>query len=39
MSKRVDIYFLSPRGLSKVPKDKYLHSVQFVFPQSSVVLR
>lgn len=39
MSKRGEIYFPFPRGLSQVPEDKYLHGVQFVFPQPNVLLR
>lgn len=37
MSKRVQIYFPSPRGPSKVPEGKYLHGAQFVFPQPNFV--
>lgn len=39
MNKRVEIYFPSPRGLWEVPKDKYLHGDQLVFPQPNGVLR
>lgn len=39
MNKGVEIYFLSPRGLWGVPKDKYLHGDQLVFLQPTVVLR